>query len=265
MATATTLADDLLDAMNAQHPLFATLSGFREWDGRLRDYSEAGEAATAARFADILARAGALDPAELSTGDRLTRAVIQSHAETTLDHLAARGVEYAITPYHVAPAAQLLFGLPMIGILVPAHAQSYLARLRGIPPMLGTLADRHRGGVAAGRLPVRRLVDAAVAHLDRYLANTDSNPLRRPQPPADGTVDVAAFAADRDRLIDGVVRTAFARYRTVLADEIAPRGRGDDRVGLCWLPDGPATYDASSARTPRSPAPPTSCTAPDSS
>jgi uncharacterized protein (DUF885 family) len=71
----------------------------------------------------------------------------------------------------------------------------------------------------------------------------DSNPLRRPQPPTDGTVDTAAFAAERDRLIDGVVRRAFAQYRTVLADEIAPHARLDDRGGLCWLPDGEGTYD----------------------
>src|SRR5215207_8813027 len=243
MTTATGLADELLDAVNEQHPLFATLAGFRERDDRLSDYSEAGEAATAARLGDILARTRALDPAELSPSDRLTCAVIHAHGEVVVDQLSARSVEYTITALYVAPAAQLLFGLPMIGILGPAHAEGYLARLRGIPQVLAALADRHRAGVAAGRLPVRRLVDAAVAHLDRYLANRDSNPLRRPQPPTEGTVDVAAFAAERDRLINGVVRAGFARYRRVLADEIAPHARPDDRTGLCWLPDGESTYD----------------------
>jgi len=243
MTTATELADELLDAVNEQHPLVATLSGFRDRDNRLSDYSEAGQAATAARVGDILARTRALDPAVLPAGDRLTCAVIQAHAEATLDQLAARSVEYTITPLYVAPAAQLLFGLPMIGILEPAHAEGYLARLRAIPQVLATLADRHRTGVAAGRLPVRCLVEAAVAHLDRNLANRAGHPLRRPQPPTDGTVDIAAFAAERDRLIDGVVRAAFTRYRGVLAEEIAPHGRPDDRAGLCWLPDGEAIYD----------------------
>jgi uncharacterized protein (DUF885 family) len=243
MATVAGLAEELLDAVNERHPLLATLSGFRDRDHRLSDYSEAGEAATAARLVDILARTRALDPAELSTSDRLTCAVIHAHAEAVLDQLVAHSVEYTVTPLYVAPAAQLLFGLPMIGILEPAHAESYLARLRGIPHALITVADRHRTGVAAGRLPVRCLVDSAVAHLDRYLANRDNNPLRRPQPPAHGTVDAVAFAADRDRLIDSTVRSAFAQYRTVLADEIAPHGRPDDRAGLCWLPDGEAIYD----------------------
>lgn len=243
MTTISELADEVLDAVNEQHPLFATLTGFRDRDDRLSDYSETGEAATAARLRDIFARTRAVDLVELSVSDRLTCAVILAQVEAALDQLAARSVEYTITPLFVAPAAELLFGLPMIGILEPAHADGYLARLRAIPGVLADLAGRHRIGVAAGRLPVRSLVDAAVAHLDRYLANRDSNPLRRPQPPAGGAVDVAAFEAERDGLIDGVVGAAFARYRAVLAEEIAPHGRGDDRAGLCWLPDGEATYD----------------------
>jgi len=242
MATATGLADEMLDAMHAQHPLVATLAGFRDRDDRLSDYSEAGEAATAARVGDIVARVEALDPAELSVSERLTCAVIGVLADAILSQVAARSVEYTITPLFVAPAAQLLFGLPMIGIVEPAQADGYLARLAGIPRMLTTLADRHRAGVAAGRRPVRRLVDAAAAHLDRYLANRDDNPLRRPKPPTDGSVDIAAFTTERDRLIDGVVRAAFAQYRTVLVDEITPHGRPDERTGLCWLPDGEGTY-----------------------
>ena len=129
--------------------------------------------------------------------------------------------------------------MPLVTLLEPAHADGYLARLRAIPALLDTLADRHRAGIAAGRLPVRGLVDGAVAHLDRYLANRDCNPLRRPQPPTGDS----AFDAERDRLVDGAVRAAYERYRTVLAGEIAPHARPDDRAGLCWLPDGEATYD----------------------
>ena len=243
MTTAWGLADELLDAVNERDPLLATLCGFRDRDDRLGDFSEVGEAATVARLGDILSRTRALDPADLSASDRWTCAVIRAHAEAMLDRLTVGSVEYTITPLYVAPAAQLLFGLPMIGIVEPGHAEGYLARLRGIPDVLATLANRHRTGVAAGRLPVRGLVDAAVAHFDRYLANRDGNPLRRPQPPTDGTVDVSAFTAERDRLIDGMVRAAFSRYRAVLAEEIVPHGRPDDRVGLCWLPDGEAIYD----------------------
>lgn len=242
MTTATELADELLDAVHDHRPLPATLAGFRDRDDRLTDHSEAGEAATAARLGGVVGRTRALAGTPLSSSDRVTCAVIVAQAEAVLDELAARRVEYTVTAYFAAPAAQLLFGLPMIGILEPAHAAGYLARLRAVPRMLAVLADRHRAGVAAGRLPVRRLVDAAVAHLDRHLGQAADNPLRRPEPTAGGTVDVAAYVAERDALIHGVVRAAFARYRTVLADEIAPHGRPDDRPGLCWLPAGEESY-----------------------
>jgi uncharacterized protein (DUF885 family) len=243
MTAAIELADELLDAANERDPLLATLTGFRDRDDRLGDHSEAAEGAVAARVGDIAARTRALDPAALAPGDRLTCAVIRCHAGAVLDQIATRSVEYTIAPSYVAPAARLLFGLPMVGIVEPAHAEGYLARLRAIPGMLATVADRHRAGVAAGRRPVRHLVDAAVAHLDRHLADRDGNPLRRPAPPAGGGVDGAAFAAERDRLIDEVANPAFARYRAVLAEEIAPHGRPDDRAGLCWLPGGESAYD----------------------
>src|SRR5205809_214974 len=235
VTTVAGLADELLDAIHARHPLSATLDGFRDRDDLLPDYSEAGEAATAARFGDILARTRALDPVGLPPADRLTCAVIRNLADATLDELATHSVEYTVTPLlFVSPAAQPLVGLPLVTLLEPAHADGYLARLRAIPALLDTLADRHRAGIAAGRLPVRGLVDGAVAHLDRYLANRDRNPLRRPRPP---TAD-SAFDAERDRLVDGAVRVAYERYRTVLAGEVAPHARPDDRAGLCWLPDG---------------------------
>jgi len=140
----------------------------------------------------------------------------------------------------VAPAAELLFGLPLVGLATPEHADGYLDRLRRVPGLLDDVAARHRAGVAAGRPPVRRLVDAAVAQLDRHLAHRDDDPLRRPVPPA----GAAAFVAERDRLLDRVVRPAFAAYRAVLAEEIAPHGRPDERAGLCWLPGGGEAYES---------------------
>jgi uncharacterized protein (DUF885 family) len=240
MAGVDGLADELLDALYEREPLYGTLDGFRDRDDRLADHSEAGDAAAAARFRDVLARARALGPAP-STRDRVTMAVIEAHATAALDRLAARGVEYTITPLYHAPVAQLLYGLPLVGIETGAHAEAYLARLRAIPDLVETVAGRHRSGLAAGRLPVRRLVDGAVAHLDRHLAG-GVQPLRRPEPPGDGAA-VAAFRAERDRLVDGVVRPALARYRAVLAEEIAPNARPDERAGLCWLPGGEGTYE----------------------
>jgi uncharacterized protein (DUF885 family) len=90
-------------------------------------------------------------------------------------------------------------------------------------------------------VPVRRLVEATVRFFDRYLANRDGDPLRKPTPPASWS-GATAFVAARDRVIDDVVRPAVARYRDVLATEVLPHGRPDDRPGLCHLPGGDETY-----------------------
>jgi uncharacterized protein (DUF885 family) len=238
MATVVKLADELLDVGLDASPVGATLLGFRDRDERLPDYTTAGEEALKARVRDIAARAGALDPGELSATDRVTRAVLLQQIAATEDRLATRQIEYTVTDLFVAPAAELLFMLPMVGLTAPAQADAYLVRIGKIPAMLDAVADRHRAGIAAGLLPVRRLVGNAVAHLDRYLANPAGDPLRRPKLPTDG----AAFDAARDRAVDEVVRPAIARYRAVLADEIAPHGRPDERPGVCWLPGGDEVY-----------------------
>jgi uncharacterized protein (DUF885 family) len=236
--TAPGLADELLNAMFDSFPVYATLLGFRERDHLLNDYSEAGDETARARFTDIGRRAEAIDPAGLDAQDRVTRSVILQQTRSMVDRLVVRGVEYTLIDNFSAPAPELLFSLAMVGIAEPAQADAYLARLGRVPETLATIADRHRAGLAAGRLPVRHLVEAAVAHVDRYLASTDSDPLRRPQPPSDG----AAFAQARDRVLDEEVRPAFARYRDVLASELAGQGRPADRAGLCWLPDGEDYY-----------------------
>jgi uncharacterized protein (DUF885 family) len=128
----------------------------------------------------------------------------------------------------------------MIGLADPALADAYLDRLAAVPRYLTQAADRHRAGIAAGRLPVAHLVDGAIRQLDRYLADPAADPLRRPTPPA----EAAGFQARRDQLLDDVVRPGFAAYRDALRVDVLPHGRPADRPGLCWLPDGDATYAA---------------------
>jgi uncharacterized protein (DUF885 family) len=234
------LADELTDAIFDANPIEATVLGIRDRDDRLPDFSEVGEEAIRARVAGILARAGDVVPA--GDGDRVTLAVVRALAEGLLDRLAVRAIEYAVTDTFTAPAVGLLVLMPMTGITEPAHADGYLARLAGLPAVFGAIADRHRAGIAAGRLPVHRLTGATIAYLDRYLADPANDPLRRPRPPADGTVDLPAFGAERDRLLAGVVHPALARYRQVLDAEVLGHGRPDDRPGLCWLPDGEDYY-----------------------
>ncbi|XVS65207.1 DUF885 domain-containing protein [Actinosynnema sp. CA-299493] len=229
MGTTAELADELLDLMFSRGPLGATVYGVPGYDHLLADHRAETEESTRARALDIADRARAL-PAD---DDPVTRAVIVQQAEAVVDEIDALGVEYTITDSFFAPAGEVLVVMPTIVLSGPESERAYLDRLAAVPDFLRRIAQRQLAGATAGRTPVQRLVDAAVAHLDRYLA-ADEDPLARP-------AGSEAFDAERARLLADVVRPAFAAYRDVVA---GIQGRPDDRVGLGWLPGGEAMYAA---------------------
>ncbi|OLR91437.1 DUF885 domain-containing protein [Actinokineospora bangkokensis] len=238
MTTTNDLADDLLALQMAAEPLGATLLGIPGHDEDLADPSAAADERTRAAALRIAERADALVEAG---DDPLTAKVVAQQARAAVDRIDARMVEYTITDLFVGPASSLLSYLPMLPVPDAERARAYVSRLRKVPAHLAAVAERHRAGVAAGRVPVRRLVDAAIAHLDRYLAtDLDADPLLA-HPLAD---DLAAVADERRAVVRDEVRPAFAEYRRVLAEEIAGHGRPDSAPGLCHLPGGAEAYAA---------------------
>jgi uncharacterized protein (DUF885 family) len=233
------LADELMRMGFDREPIGATLYGIPGYDARIGDPSAAADEATRAQALDVIARAEAVDRTGLSEQDAITLAVVIQQARSTIDRIDSKMAEYTVTDLFVAPASSLLNLLPMTALPDSDRAQDYLTRLRGVPGYLAATADRHREGVAAGRVPVAHLVQAAISHLDRYLDAPENDTLRRPQPPED---IAESFVAERDRLLDEVVRPAFAAYRDVLVNEVLEHGRPDDKVGLTWLPEGDELY-----------------------
>ncbi len=229
------LADELLELSFTADPVMGTILGVPGHDDTLGDRSEQAQQAIRASALDIAARADAADPATLAADDVVTRAAVAHHARQMVAEVDARMVEYTISDLFVGPAAELLSILPMIVLNDAADAAAYLARLRAVPAYLDTVAERHRAGVAAGRVPVAHLVRAAADHVDRYLGSAD-DALARP------AFDDAAFEQERGRVLAEVVHPAFARYRDVLTGEILEHGRDEENVGLCRLPGGDELY-----------------------
>jgi uncharacterized protein (DUF885 family) len=227
------LADAVLELIVEEDPLNESIQGYPGADSRLSDLDEAAEAHLRSRAVGLARQAG-----ELTTDDWVTQALIVNQAEAIVSRIDARLVEFEMADLLVSSISRLLTLLPLVRPKGEAAERGYFTRLATIPDYLRKAAERHRIGVAAGRVPVSPRVDYAVSHLDNYLANPASDPLRNV--PLTNT-------AERDRLIDELVRPAFATYRQVLADEIAPHARPEEKPGLCWLPDGEATY-ASLAR-----------------
>lgn len=236
--TVRALADEQLDTLCNADPLEATLFGLPGYDHLLADLSEEGEAAIRAKEADIAERAAAVDRSTLEGEDAVTAAVIEQQARERIELIDSRWMEFTITGLFISPASQLLAMLPLITLPDADRARAYIERLNAIPQHLAQAGERHRIGVAAGRYPVRRLVQAAIDQLDRYLADPAADPLARQAFPE----NVNGLTGERDRVLAERVRPAFAAYRDVLASEILERGRPDDKPGVGWLPDGDTLY-----------------------
>src|SRR5882724_671035 len=167
------LADELVAVLKEQEPLMATMYGIDGDHDRLADLSEAADRTYRDRFTDLIERATAIDPAGLAADDRITRAVVIQQARARIDSIDSGLVEYTITDLFVAPAAVLLTGLPLLGLPTAELADAFVRRLGEIPAHLEGAAARHRAGIAAGRVPVAHLVEAAIKHIDRYLADPE--------------------------------------------------------------------------------------------
>ncbi|MEV5713948.1 DUF885 domain-containing protein [Amycolatopsis mediterranei] len=236
MTAVTELADEFVEALFAADPLTPALLGLRPAEPGLADLSAGAERAFRARLTEFLGRARALETEGLPAEDRVTREVLITTAENRIAAIDSRMTEFTVTDLSVGIAAGLLMALPMTTVTAGDAAEAQLGRLAAIPEYLRQAARRHADGIADGLLPVAHLVDAAIAHLDRYLADADADPLRR-QPAPD-----EEFERRREELLADVVRPAFAEYREFLSTEVKPQGRPADRPGLSWLPGGEETY-----------------------
>ncbi|HET6504228.1 MAG TPA: DUF885 domain-containing protein [Amycolatopsis sp.] len=235
MTEVAALADEFVEALFDAEPLWPALLGVESDREGLEDLGESAQEAYRARLAEFVRRAESIE----ATGpDRVTREVLISQARGYLDRLSARLVEFGVSDLFVSPAVGLLTALPMIGIADEEQGRRHLGRFAAIPRYLEQAAQRHRAGIAAGRLPVAHLVRAAVAHLDRYLADPAADPLLRQPAPSE------EFAARRAELLEKTVRPAFAAYREALVTDVAPHGRPEDKPGVCWLPGGEEIYAA---------------------
>jgi uncharacterized protein (DUF885 family) len=238
-------------------PFEATMFGVPGWDAEVPDLSEAAEAETDGRLADLQRRLAAVDAGRLGLQDRITLAMLERGLADHRAELAARWPEVTVSATGSGIQTAVLGLVPKVTLATADHASDYLERCAKLAGCLDQAGDRLRAGLANGRTPPALGVRAVVRQLDAYLAarSEGDDPLLTPTPP--GEVDAGRF---RDRLAEVVassVRPAMARYRDLLAGQVLERARPDDRCGLAYLADGEAVYRAAVAHhttTDRDPA-----------
>ena len=227
-------------------PLDATALGERRYDALLADNTPAGLAATDRELRELRRRAEALPAAGLTGDDRVNRSALVAFLDAQLATQLPLRADWSVDPM-VGPQVSLLTIGAYQPVDEPEQAAAALARWRRMGPYVDQYAANVRSALAGGRVPAAALVGKVIAQLDDLLARPAAesallDPTRQERP--------QWTDAERDRFdaeLTGVVRDrvlpAFARLRALLADEVLPAGRPDERAGLGHLPGGPALYE----------------------
>jgi uncharacterized protein (DUF885 family) len=239
--TLASLSDAYFRAYCETNPFAATVFGVPGYDAEVPDPSRDADARRRERLAGFAAELAGVDRAGLGRTDRVSHAMLARLLRDEQDTLAHGLHEFAVSASTMGMLAGVVAVVPAASVVEPDAAEAYLARLGKLGGMFDELGRRHRQAAADGRFPVAIGVRQAIAQLDGYLGTPlERDPLLRPEPgPA---VDAVRWRARAGELVETVVRPALARYRAVLADELLPVGRPDDRVGVCHVPGGTEGY-----------------------
>ena len=240
------LGSEYYEAWLERSPTMALMLGDHRYDDQMEDLSREREDQTIADLRRFASRATAIDPARLSLQDRLSREVLMFEAESTADLMETRQAEMDANPamsVHVMlPAAAAQFP-----IMEPEHAEALVVKYDKLGTAMRQWADRLRQGVESGRTPPRLMAEMVVAQLDGYLASPlDADPLVVAVGPPSGFNPDATSAWRRNLAsqVENSIRPGFAELRRVLAEEVLPVARGEDKVGIKWTPGGDDSYRA---------------------
>lgn len=232
------LAAALLSAVFDADPLSGSLYGFPGYDDQLPDLSAGGEERIATALESVAQQAEDHPDHGLAETEHQTLDFVRILARSMAEAARVPLTEFTICDTFVAPVPGVLTTLPKLSIDTEERQQGYVARLRGLPALLAAAGERHISGAQAGRTPVARLVESAVAQLDLLIADPDLGGVGRSDVEDDG------FRQSVTEVIDDDVRSALAAYRDTLRTDILPLARDDDRPGICFLPEGEDMYRA---------------------
>jgi uncharacterized protein (DUF885 family) len=226
------LAADYWEAFLERHPTFATAIGDRRFDDRLEDDSPAAREAWRGRL-DAFERSLAEADDE---GDPTTRAALAEALRVDRAHLDADLAAFNVDPMD-GPQVELLNIPSYHPIRSAAEADALLARWRAMPALLDQAGANLRRGATEGRIGVAMLCRKVIEQIDDILARPDAEwPLAEPAEQMPEIRDELLAVIGRE------IRPAFERYRSVVADEIAPSARPDERPGLSHVPRGDGAY-----------------------
>ena len=239
------IADEAWTGSMATSPLYATAIGDRRF---LEALSPNGEGATereTERLRDLVQRVRAIPAGRLDRADRVTRSALLDDLRHRLG-LVESGVDrWAVDPLD-GPQVDFLNVASYQPLATEADGRAAVERWRAMGPWIDRHVERLRASAAAGLVAPRALVDSVVDELDDLLAQPDetwplSEPARVERPDWSATAR-SRFREDIEAAVRDTIRPAFERQRALLADELRPIARPDERAGLSHVPGGGEAY-----------------------
>jgi uncharacterized protein (DUF885 family) len=236
------LSDEFFEVVHTTDPFNATQLGVSGFDALVPDPSREGAARGARRLASIETRLDGIDTGLLGQHDLTNHAVLARlawGARSDLEHGLWEG--NASAGGYVSPQAVVFQSVPTALLDDAAAADGYLQRLRAVGGYLDAVTRRYREASREGRLSTVVGVRQAIAQLEGHLAK----PLARDtlvavDPPEQ--VDRDSFRAEAAGIVEAEIRPAMRRLVDCLRTELLPVARGDDKVGIRFIPGGAEGY-----------------------
>jgi len=237
------LAERFWNRSMQESPTWATILGDHRFDTEVEDFTAEHEAATLVDFTAMRDETEAIDPDSLSRNDRITRRVLISEADGFIGALASRQPEYLVDPM-LGLHMDIVQGVSQFRANEEDHAWAYVEKASKTGQMFDQMMERHREGVANGRTPPLVAVEKVLGQLDSLAdAPAKDNAFMKIALP--DTMDDTQQSRWREAMteqVTDVVNPAFARYRSMIADQVLPHARPQEKSGVCWLPDGEEVY-----------------------
>jgi uncharacterized protein (DUF885 family) len=235
-AWANSLADD---------PLDATAMGYHEHGGLLTDNRPGAAEKAERRVQELRREVEALPVDSLDRDDRITRSALVAFLDTELAMQLPRHAEWNVDPM-LGPVVALTDAGERQPLKDAAQRKDALRRWQEMAPYLDRYGAALRRAHATGRVAAAVLVRRVIEQIDDVLAAPASSSPLVALPAIDGAEwtnhDREHFVAQLSDTVTAHIRPALVRLRAVLADDILPDARPDERAGLGALPGGAELY-----------------------
>jgi uncharacterized protein (DUF885 family) len=228
----------------AEDPVWATKYGDHRFDDRISDGTMAHHAAHVRDERAFLAEAQAIHPA--NEADRTTVALLADQLDTDLAGEICSFTTWSIGAYSDNPVTAWSTLADSHKVETPEDGANLVARYKQIGGAIDVTVTNLRAGAASGRIATAESIRRVIAMVDSLLATKTADwDLASPLKEAHAgwaAPDRDAFRRAIEAAIEGDIRAAFNRYRTMLTQELLPHARGEAEAGVSFVPDGAACY-----------------------